>query len=97
MRLIKTILITTAVALLCQGGMAAAQDGGKKKKKEKTPAQSSKADSKEMQARLERILIDAEKLKAIEDWDFIMVFNLDVANEIKEYFTKIDCKDHVKF
>ena len=69
MRLIKTILITTAVALLCQAGMAASQDSGKKKKKEKNSAQSSKADSKEMQARLERILIDAEKLKAIEDWD----------------------------
>ena len=70
MRLIKTILISTAVVLLCQGGMATAQDGGKKKKKEKaSSATSAKGDSKEEQARLERILIEAEKSKAIEDWD----------------------------
>lgn len=72
MRLIKTILISTAVVLLCQGGMATAQDGGKKKKKEKTTSTTAKGDSKEQQAKIERILIEAEKLKAIEDWDEAM-------------------------
>lgn len=71
MRLIKTILITTAVAVICQMAMPVAAQDGKKKKKEKiaSPSTNVKGDNKEEKARLERILIDAEKSKAIEDWD----------------------------
>lgn len=35
--------------------------------------------------------------KAIEDWDFIMVFNITATNEIKDYFSKLECQSRVKF
>lgn len=70
MRFISTILLTAAVALLCQTALGAAPDKEKKKKKDNTStAQKSGNLSKAEIAKLERILIDAEKAKVIEDWE----------------------------
>lgn len=71
MRFISSILITAAVALLCHTAFGAMPDG-KKKKKEKTSATSPQKNgnlSKADVAKLERILMDAEKAKVIEDWE----------------------------
>lgn len=70
MRFISTILLTAAVALLCQTALGAAPDKEKKKKKDNTStAQKGGSLSKAEIAKLERILIDAEKAKVIEDWE----------------------------
>lgn len=70
MRFISTILVTAAMALLCHTALGAAPDKEKKKKKEKTTtATPAKDGNKAEVAKLERILIDAEKAKAIEDWE----------------------------
>ncbi len=89
MKLFSSIILFLAFAISCEAAFFILQDGGKKKKKkgrEEEKYSHTSSPDKEQQVKLNRLFLEAEKAKVIEDWD----------NAIKNYreVLSIDSKNH---